>query len=167
MLVEEGILLGTGETLDDIVDSLYFMKHEDMDQVRAMSFVPKKGVTIDRVGEFDPMQEYLTIAVMRLLMPDRLIPGSLDVDGLQGLAARLDAGANVVTSIVPPDNGLAGVVNKSLDIEEARRTMDRIVPVIKVCGLEVATQQAYEEWMHNRRCHTSKRCPSQEVTECA
>lgn len=166
MLVEEGILLGTGETLDDIVESLYFMKKEGMDQVRAMSFVPKKGVTIDRVGEYDPMQEHLTIAVMRLLMPDRLIPGSLDVDGLEGLAARLDAGANVVTSIVPPDNGLAGVVNKSLDIEDARRTMDRIAPVIKGCGLEVATQQCYEEWVRNRRCNTNRRCQSLETAEC-
>jgi methylornithine synthase len=166
MLVEEGILLGTGESLDDIVDSLYFMKQQGLDQVRAMTFVPQKGVTIDRVGVYDPMQELLTIAVMRLLMPDRLIPGSLDVDGLEGLAARLDAGANVVTSIVPPDNGLAGVVNKSLDIEDARRTMYRIAPVIKACGLEVATQQCYEEWVRNRRCNTTRRCQSLETAEC-
>lgn len=167
MLVEEGILLGTGETFDDLVDSLYFMKHEGMDQVRSMSFVSKKGVTIDRVGEYDPLQEHLTIAVMRLLMPDRLIPASLDVDGLQGLAARLDAGANVVTSIVPPDKGLAGVVNKSLDIEDARRTMDHIDPVIKACGLEVATQQAYQEWMQGRRSSTTKQYPPLEIAECA
>ena len=46
--------------------------------------------------------ELLTIAVMRLAMPDRLIPASLDVDGIRGLERRLQAGANVVTSIVPP-----------------------------------------------------------------
>ncbi len=166
MLVEEGILLGTGETLDDLVDSLYFMKHEGMDQVRSMSFVPQKGVTIDRAGKYDPLQEHLTIAVMRLLMPDRLIPASLDVDGLQGLAARLDAGANVVTSIVPPDNGLAGVVNKSLDIEDARRTMDHIAPVINACGLEVASQQAYRAWMQGRRSNTIKQYPPLEIAEC-
>ena len=166
MLVEEGILLGTGETLDDIVDSLYFMKHEGMDQVRAMSFVPQKGITIDREGKYDPLQEQLTIAVMRLLMPDRLIPASLDVDGLQGLASRLDAGANVVTSIVPPDNGLAGVVNKSLDIEDARRTMNHIAPVIEACGLEVASRQAYKAWMQRRRSNITIQHPGLEITGC-
>lgn len=166
MLVEEGILLGTGESLEDIVDSLYFMKHESMDQVRAMTFVPQKGVTIDRAGDYDPLRELLTIALMRLLMPDRLIPGSLDIDGLQGLAARLDAGANVVTSIVPPDNGLAGVVNKSLDIEDARRTLDMIIPVINACGLEVASQQTYNALVSDRRSHFTRQCSSPEVTEC-
>lgn len=166
MLVEEGILLGTGESLDDIVDSLYFMMHEGIDQVRAMSFVPQRGLTIDRAGEYNPLHEHLTIAVMRLLMPDRLIPASLDVDGLQGLAARLDAGANVVTSIVPPDQGLAGVVNKSLDIEDARRTMDHIAPVIDACGLRVASQKTYEEWIRNRLCTRSRKYPPQELAEC-
>lgn len=166
MLLEEGILLGTGETLDDIIDSLYFMKHEGMDQVRAMSFVPQKGVTIDRAGLYNPLQEHLTIAVMRLLMPDRLIPASLDVDGLQGLAGRLNGGANVVTSIVPPERGLTGVVNKSLDIEDARRTKDLIAPVIHACGLEVATQQGYNNWIRNRRHNTISPYQSLETVEC-
>lgn len=46
---------------------------------------------------------------MRLLFPDKLIPASLDVDGISGLELRLMAGANVVTSIIPPNEGLAGV----------------------------------------------------------
>jgi hypothetical protein len=37
----------------------------------------------------------LTIALMRLSLPDRLIPASLDVDGLKGLRARLNAGRTV------------------------------------------------------------------------
>jgi len=150
MLTEEGLLLGAGETLENIADSLLFMRDERNDQVRAMTFVPQKGVTIDYVGRSGAIQELLTLAVMRLLMPDRLIPASLDVDGLKGLAARLDAGANVVTSIVPPDSGLAGVANNSLDIKEARRSMEKIVPVLESCGLEVASQQAFRDWLSSR-----------------
>lgn len=151
MLVEEGLLLGVGETLEHIADSLLFMKGEGYDQVRAMTYVPQKGVTLDPSGRPGSIQERLTIAVMRLLMPDRLIPASLDVDGLNGLSARLNAGANVVTSIVPPDEGLAGVANNSLDIEESRRSMDKIGPVLKSCGLEVASHQEYKEWLDSRR----------------
>lgn len=152
MLTEEGLLLGAGETLESIAESLFVMRDERNDQVRAMTFVSQKGVTIDYSGRSGAIQELLTIAVMRLLMPDRLIPASLDVDGLKGLTARLDAGANVVTSIVPPDSGLAGVANNSLDIKEARRSMEKIIPVLKSCGLEVASKQAFKDWLSNRHC---------------
>jgi methylornithine synthase len=88
---------------------------------------------------------------MRLIFPDRLIPASLDVDGLDGLKARLDAGANVVTSIVPPEKGLAGVAHNSLDIEDSRRTMAHIVPVLKTCGLQPATTEEYQAWTATRQ----------------
>lgn len=159
MLTEEGLLLGTGESLESIADSLLFMRDERNDQIRAMTFVPQEGVTIDYSGRSGAIQELLTIAAMRLLMPDRLIPASLDVDGLKGLAARLNAGANVVTSIVPPDSGLAGVANNSLDIKEARRSMEKIIPVLKSCGLEVASQQAFKDWLSSRHY-------TPEVVEC-
>ncbi len=167
MLVEEGILLGAGESLDDIVNSLVVMRDEGFDQIRAMSFVPKAGITIDRSEPVNSLKEYLTIAVMRLMMPDRLLPASLDVDGLQGLEARLEAGANVVTSIVPPDKGLAGVAHKSLDIEEARRTLEVIVPVLHSCGLEVASQQEYQIWLKNRHRYRADSSGALRVAGCA
>jgi len=86
-----------------------------------------------------------------LPQPDLLIPASLDVDGLSGLAARLNAGANVVTSIVPPEKGLAGVANHSLDIEDSRRTLTHILPILKTCGLETAQPEDYRAWIKNRQ----------------
>jgi methylornithine synthase len=41
MLVEDGILLGVGETLSDRADSIMAMQQNDVDQVRTMSFVPQ------------------------------------------------------------------------------------------------------------------------------
>ena len=84
---------------------------------------------------------------MRLAMPHALIPASLDVDGLDGLKERLDAGANVVTSIVPPEKGLAGVAHSTLDIEDSRRNLDHILPVLTGCGLEPATAGQYRDWV--------------------
>ena len=165
ILTEEGLLLGVGESLEDIADSLVFMQSEGYDQVRAMTFVPQKGVTIDSLGGKGSLQERITIAVMRLLMPDRLIPASLDVDGLDGLAGRLDAGANVVTSIVPPDEGLAGVANNSLDIQECRRSLDMILPVLSFCGLEVATQEQYRDWLSKRHMRSDD-FASREIAGC-
>jgi methylornithine synthase len=90
------------------------------------------------------------IAVMRLLFPDRLIPASLDVGGLAGLRERLDAGANVITSLVPPGKGLAGVAQSSLDIDNARRTGSSVEPVLQECGLSSATGGEYRDWIDSR-----------------
>ena len=75
---------------------------------------------------------------MRLAMPDRFIPASLDVDGIAGLERRLQAGANVVTSIVPPTVGLAGVSQAELDIDEGYRTVHRVLPHLERLGLRPA-----------------------------
>ncbi len=151
MLIEEGILTGVGETLDDLADSIVWMRDFSVDQGRVMTFVPQAETPMAEIKAQGSLKEQMIISVMRLILPDRLIPASLDVDGLDGLKARLDAGANVVTSIVPPEKGLAGVAHNSLDIEDSRRTLAHIVPVLKTCGLEPATAEEYLAWTVTRQ----------------
>jgi len=133
--IEEGILVGIGETDEDIAGSIAAMRALDADQVRAMNFVPQAGTPMAGQPLPDPMRELLIIAIMRLAFPDKLIPATLDVEGINGLKRRLEAGANVVTSIVPPYRGLAGVAQSSLDIDDARRTTTSVLPVLEECGL--------------------------------
>jgi len=151
MLIEEGILTGVGETLDDLADSIIWMRDFSVDQARIMTFVPQPGTPLAKIMPQDSLKEQIIIAVMRLVLPDRLIPASLDVGGLDGLKARLEAGANVVTSIVPPEKGLAGVANHSLDIEDSRRTLDYILPILETCGLVPAMPKEYQVWIKNRQ----------------
>jgi len=127
------------------------MRALDADQARVMTFIPQDGTPMAAYTSSDPLREIVAIAVMRLAFPDRLIPASLDIDGLNGLKQRLDAGANVVTSLVPPGKGLAGVAHYSLDIEEARRTPESIMPVLEQCGLQTGTLDDYSAWMEIRR----------------
>jgi methylornithine synthase len=122
----------------------------DADQVRVMSFVPQRGTPLSGQPPGDPGVEVKIIAIMRLLFPDRLIPASLDIGGLRGLKERLDAGANVVTSLVPPGQGLAGVAQSSLDIDDARRTVSSVEPVLRECGLHAATKAEYRHWVERR-----------------
>jgi methylornithine synthase len=75
------------------------------------------------------------IAAIRLALPDALVPASLDVEGLAGLAPRLMSGANVVTSLVPAGMGLAGVAQGSLDIQNHGRSLGAALPVIASLGL--------------------------------
>lgn len=151
LLIEEGLLTGVGETADDLVHSLETMRRMDADQVRAMTFVPQKGTPMAVTAKPDPVRELRMIALMRIAMPDRLIPASLDIDGLAGLEQRLNAGANVVTSLVPPGEGLTGVAQSELDIEAGGRSVAGILPVMAACGLSPATTAAYRKWIENRR----------------
>ena len=72
------------------------------------------------------------------------------MDGLEGLAARLEAGANVVTSIVPSGCGLAGVASEDLDIENERRGVAAVVEGLRALGLEPAAPAEYREWVRSR-----------------
>ncbi len=151
LLIEEGILCGVGESDEDIADSIEGMRALDADQVRVMKFIPQPGTPMAKQAETDSLRECLIIAVLRLSFPDRLIPASLDVDGLAGLKMRLDAGANVITSLVPPEYGLAGVAHHELDIENANRTMAGIRPILDACHLTAAEGEDYLEWMRTRQ----------------
>jgi methylornithine synthase len=151
MLTEEGLLCGVGESARDIADSVGVMRSLGVSQMRAMTFVPQEGTPLQSWKQGDSLREILTLAVLRLVFPDRLIPASLDVEGLAGLRTRLRAGANVITSLVPPGFGLAGVAQNSLDIADARRTAASIVPELEELGLEVASLDDYASWVQDRR----------------
>jgi methylornithine synthase len=151
LLVEEGVLCGVGETSSDLVHSFGAMSRLKVDQVRAMSFVPQPGTPLKDLPAASHLRELMTIALMRLAFPHLLIPASLDVDGLAGLQQRLDAGANVVTSVVPPGQGLAGVAQQDLDIEDGRRSVDGILRTLERCGLVPATHAQYRSWIHQRK----------------
>ncbi|MDR1036345.1 MAG: methylornithine synthase PylB [Deltaproteobacteria bacterium] len=148
LLVEEGVLCGVGESARDLAESVMAMRALGAAQVRAMAFVPPAH---DGPGPFldDPAQdtarerELLMIAAMRLAFPDALIPASLDVEGLAGLAPRLDSGANVVTSLVPAGLGLAGVAQGSLDIQNRGRSLASVLPVLSGLGLTHGTPAEY------------------------
>jgi methylornithine synthase len=149
-LIEEGLLAGIGETAEDLAHSFEVMAELNADQVRVMSFIPQKGTPLETVKTMPRLREMLVIAVMRLLFPDRLIPASLDVDGINGLKQRLNAGANVITSLIPPDTGLLGVSQSTLDIREGGRTVAGTIPILEECGLKPASQQGYMNWIRSR-----------------
>lgn len=150
MLTEEGILVGVGETDEDFSLTLEAVRELNVEQVRAMNFVPQAGTPMENLPAPDPSEELRRIAELRIHFPDKLIPATLDVEGLAGLKRRLDAGANVVTSIVPPRRGLAGVAQNKMDIDSARRTTGSVVSVLEESGLQAATVEEYGDWIRSR-----------------
>ena len=123
------------------------MRAAGWEQVRVMTFVPQAGTPLAGVRPAGDTAELLTIACLRLALPGSFIPASLDVDGIAGLERRLQAGANVVTSIVPPTVGLAGVSQAELDIDEGYRTVHGVLPHLERLGLRPAGVDEYRERM--------------------
>ncbi|MDR1616950.1 MAG: methylornithine synthase PylB [Syntrophomonadaceae bacterium] len=151
MLVEEGILNGIGNSVADIINSLDAMKSLDAAQVRIMTFIPQAGTPMECEADYDCTAELLTIAVMRLLFPRLLVPASLDIDGLKGLEKRLNSGANVITSIIPPGKGYNGVARAYSDIDEGLRTVEGIQYTLRKCGLEEASADEYKDWVKAKK----------------
>ncbi|WP_373483361.1 methylornithine synthase PylB [Acetobacterium sp.] len=150
-LLEEGLLTGIGDTIEDRAQAMLAMGSLGVSQVRTMTFVPQKGTPLENVTPQDCGNELLNISVMRLLYPDKLIPASLDVEGLSGLQGRLMAGANVITSIIPPREGLAGVSQSSLDIDDGSRSLPMIIPTLEAAGLTLATNADYENFLKKEK----------------
>lgn len=147
MKIEEGILAGVGETTADIADSLLLMGEIGAQQVRVMSFVPQEGSPMEKNATPDRMLELKIIALMRLFYPKALIPASLDVDGIDGLEDRINAGANLITSIIPPKSGFMGVAHNTLDVDEGGRTVEEAKQILRKMGLRVATKEEYREYI--------------------
>lgn len=151
LLIEEGIMTGVGESISDIVSSTEMIRALGVQQARVMSFVPQSGTPMLDRDSPPRMRELLTIAVLRLLFPDRLIPASLDVDGLDLLHERLDAGANVITSLIPPRQGLSGVSQADLGIDDEQRTVKGLLPVLDQKGLTIAAPNEYACWVKSEQ----------------
>lgn len=151
MLIEEGLLTGIGDTFEDRAHSFKEMERLQTAQVRTMTYIPQAGAPFEGEQKIGFHDELMNIAVMRLLFPEVLIPASLDVEGTEGLEKRLMAGANVVTSIIPPNKGFAGVANCEHDIDEGYRTVAGIQDVLLKCCLENATALEYANWVAERR----------------
>jgi len=156
LLIEEGLLTGIGDNVADRVHSLREMQKLGASQVRTMTFVPQSGTPLGELKPQGSTREVNLIAVLRLLFQDALIPASLDVEGVGGLQERLQAGANVVTSIIPPQSGLAGVAQAEQDIADGGRTVAGVQPLLAEVGLEAAAPEEYAAWLAKRKSLINK-----------
>lgn len=153
MLIEEGLMAGIGETIEDLADSILTMGEIKASQIRVMSFIPQKGSPMENMQTPDRQLELNVIAAMRLAYPWALIPASLDVDGIDGLEKRINAGSNVVTSIIPPKSGLAGVAHETMNVDDGGRTVKEASAILNRMGLEVATPEEYRNYINGLKAY--------------
>ena len=149
LLAEDGMMVGLGESVRDRAEAILKMGGLGCEQIRTMTFVPQEGTPLMMSGTCDTVEELKCIAVMRILFPDRLIPATLDVEGIAGMQTRLAAGANVVTSIVPPHLNLAGVAQHELDIENGNRSVEHVFEMVESMGYRLGTAADYRRFIQD------------------
>ncbi len=141
--MEDGLLTGVGNDVESTIISLKGMAKDNPQMVRVMTFIPQEGTPLEKKVQESNLSELKIISVLRLMFPDRLIPASLDVEGIEGMVYRLNAGANVVTSIIPSDSSLEGVANYDRKHEERKRDPKSVVGKLRSMGMEPATQSDF------------------------
>ena len=151
MLAEDGMMVGIGETVEDRVDTIRNMLALDCDQARAMTFVPQEGTPMQDSGTVSTVNELLCMAVMRLMKHDIMIPATLDVEGVAGMRSRLDAGASLITSIIPPNEDLAGVAQSCMDIEDGTRSVTHVIELLEDMGRRPATTEECRRMFDERK----------------
>jgi methylornithine synthase len=151
LLAEDGMMIGLGENVRDRAETISEMSSLGCAQVRAMTFVPQVGTPMQDFKPYDSTEELKAIAIMRLLNQDKLIPCSLDVEGIAGLKTRINAGANLVTSIVPPSKHLAGVAQHELDIENGNRSVEHVFELLEDMGHYHASSEEYRAFLSSHR----------------
>ncbi len=139
MLSEDGIMVGIGESIQDRVDALRNMIQIGCDQGRAMTFVPQAGTPMENSATVDTVDELLFMATLRLVKHDIMIPATLDVEGVAGMKTRLNAGASLITSIIPPHEDLAGVAQSCMDIDDGSRNVNHVIELLEEMGRRPAT----------------------------
>ncbi len=143
--VEDGMLTGVGNNVESTIISLRGMAKENPQMVRVMTFIPQEGTPLEEKVQESNLSELKIISVLRLMFPDKLIPASLDVEGIEGMVYRLNAGANVVTSIIPSDSSLEGVANYDRKHEERKRDPKSVVEKLRTMGMEPAAQSDFNK----------------------
>ncbi|MGV8077405.1 MAG: methylornithine synthase PylB [Methanosarcina sp.] len=142
--VEDGILTGVGNDIESTILSLRGMKTNNPDMVRVMTFLPQEGTPLSGFRVASSLSELKIISILRLMFPKCLIPASLDLEGIDGMVDRLNAGANIVTSILPSDSRLEGVANYDRDLEERDRDIKSVIKRLESMGMEPAQQDEFE-----------------------
>jgi methylornithine synthase len=145
--IEDGILTGVGNDIESTILSLRGMKMNNPDMVRVMTFLPQEGTPLSDFREKSNLSELKIISILRLMFPKCLIPASLDLEGIDGMVHRLNAGANIVTSILPPDSRLEGVANYDRELEERDRDILSVIKRLETMGMEPARQDEFKAFL--------------------
>ncbi|WP_423792229.1 5,10-methenyltetrahydromethanopterin hydrogenase cofactor biosynthesis protein HmdB [Methanocaldococcus indicus] len=99
--LSSGLLLGVGESYEDRVNHLFFLKELDVDEIPIMGFNPYKGTPMENVKRCSSLEQAKTIAITRLLFPNIRITSPSPTIHPELIQFSLFAGCSNIATVIP------------------------------------------------------------------
>jgi 5,10-methenyltetrahydromethanopterin hydrogenase cofactor biosynthesis protein HmdB len=104
MELSSGILIGVGESYEDIVDHMFTLKKfSGLGEVPIMGFNPYKDTPMENHPPCSLMRQMKTIAIARLMFKDLRITVPTPTIGPENIKFSLNAGADNLATVIPED----------------------------------------------------------------
>jgi len=103
--LSSGLLIGIGESYEDRVDHLLFLKELDVNEIPVMGFNPYPGTPMENHPKCSPLEQGKTIAITRLMFPSIRITSPTPTIGPELVQFALLAGASNVATVIPENYG--------------------------------------------------------------
>ncbi|ADG13339.1 Radical SAM domain protein [Methanocaldococcus infernus ME] len=128
--LSSGLLIGIGESYEDRVDHLFFLKENfEIGEIPIMGFNPYKGTPMEHFEKCHPLEQGKTIAITRLIFPKIRITSPSPTIGAENIYLPLMAGASNIATVIPKNYPLLvkGVGNpKTANLEEVVKTIEML-----------------------------------------
>ncbi len=111
--LSSGLLIGIGETYEDRVEHLFFLKELDVEEIPIMGFNPYKETPMETCPKCSAIEQAKTIAIVRLLFPDIRITSPTPTMGPELSQFALLGGASNIATVIPDNHpmNIKGVGN--------------------------------------------------------
>ncbi|GAA5819364.1 MAG: 5,10-methenyltetrahydromethanopterin hydrogenase cofactor biosynthesis protein HmdB [Methanobrevibacter sp.] len=135
--LSSGLLIGIGESYEDRVDHLLFLKRfRTLGEIPIMGFNPYKGTPMENHPKCSIEEQMKTIAITRILYPTIRITVPTPTIGPKNVGYSLLAGANNLATVIPQNYPLdiKGVGNPSYG------NLKDVLTVVADLGLRVGSK---------------------------
>ncbi|AEH06539.1 5,10-methenyltetrahydromethanopterin hydrogenase cofactor biosynthesis protein HmdB [Methanothermococcus okinawensis] len=129
--LSSGLLVGVGESYEDRVNHLLFLKDLGVDEIPIMGFNPYKGTPMENHPRCSSLEQAKTIAIVRLMFPNIRITSPTPTIGAELMQFALFGGASNIATVIPDNHpmNIKGVGNpKTGNLKE-------VIKMIKELGL--------------------------------
>ncbi|ABR55031.1 Radical SAM domain protein [Methanococcus vannielii SB] len=104
--LSSGLLIGIGESYEDRVDHLFFLKKLGVEEIPIMGFNPYKNTPMEDCKKCSAIEQAKTIAITRLLFPNIRITSPTPTIGPELLQFALLGGASNIATVIPKNHPL-------------------------------------------------------------
>ncbi|EHP87231.1 5,10-methenyltetrahydromethanopterin hydrogenase cofactor biosynthesis protein HmdB [Methanotorris formicicus] len=129
--LSSGLLIGIGESYEDRVEHLFYLKELGVGEIPIMGFNPYKDTPMENHPKCSALEQAKTIAITRLIFPNIRITSPTPTIGAELVQFALLGGASNVATVIPDNHpmNIKGVGNPKTG------NLNEVIKLIREIGL--------------------------------